>query len=251
MSHTESIVGHVNHSAPSIIRAVTGENAGYSQTTFLSNGLDLVKQIQLVLGHTGQSSNEAGNMYILNLICHWIYPKISANFLKNIMRIQCTLWIVNIRIASISYFRIVHIGYNGAVVAKQATENHGSSFFFRCHLAQQIINTVLNGLTVVLVDIQRAVAVEVLEVQAVHLNELVLGRGAQLGLIAIGLNVVESGYAFLDDALFRHGGQSAQRSQHRNSQQPGNQFLHFHSTPFFLPLIRYRGLWSGVFLSPP
>lgn len=100
----------------------------------------------------------------------------------------------------------VKVRYGGALAARNARKDQRAGLFVSIHLAEQVRHTVLNGLAVVLVDIQRTVAVEVLEVQAVHLDELVLGRGAQLGLIAIGLNVVESGYAFLDDALFRHGG---------------------------------------------
>ena len=79
----------------------------------------------------------------------------------------------------------VEIRHGGAVAARDAREDERAGLFVRRHLAQQVVDAVGHVRAVVLVDIQRAVAVKVFEVQAVHLDELLRRRGAELCLLAL------------------------------------------------------------------
>ena len=84
MSHTKSVVGHVDHSAPSIVGTVAGEHSRNAQPSFLANLLHGIDQIKLIFRRTRQSRNECAYSHHLCLIARrgiCRFPYYNGNFI--------------------------------------------------------------------------------------------------------------------------------------------------------------------------
>ena len=214
--HAEGIVRRVDHAAPGIVGAVAGEHHRNAQLRIFRKGLDFVQHIQLILGRTGHGGDHGGFIHHLDLIGHGrvigaVHGDEGIGFVRHLLGIG-----EHERRARCARGGVVgrKVRDRDAVLAADAAKAQGAGFHLQRHPGQQVSGALVSAQTPVFIGIQLAAAVQILEPQAVCLEEFVGACGAQPGLIPVGLDVVETGGTFPDHAFLSQHGRKDRGHQH-------------------------------------
>ena len=165
MGNAEGIVGHINHASPGVVAAVAAEHHGNAQTGGLGNFLESVVLIDQGIGSAVDVVQIGGDIVGDNGVVHGDVAVAVLVGVGGLVGVE----------------PILGVGVHGGEGAAGGSVPQQADLFVDGHLAQQVIHSGIHVLPPVLVYVQLAVAVQILELQAVDFDDL-LGAGFQANL---------------------------------------------------------------------
>ena len=194
----------VDIAAPRIILAVGGEGDRDAQPSFLRHGLHLVVGIYLLVRRAVGVVEVMRDAKLVDVNPHGVVAAVVGALLQ----------VEGIRVGE------VHAG----IVAARADVIQQHGLFLQRHLGEQVRHAVLGVRAPVLVHVQLAVAVQILELQTVYLDQLLDGRAqSDLGVRSADRDDLRRGRFSRCHRAKRH------REHHRDRQKQG-QFPHESTT---------------------
>ena len=239
MRHAEGIVWHVDHGTEGVVWAVGFKGDRNAQRGALADSLNGIEHILLLLGRARGGIGIVRDMVLVDFVPH-----------RAIRDVVAQRDMVFLTVQPLVLHRINGRESAAGKVVRQIAQLHVD-----VHLGNQIGDARVNIVAPVLVDIQRTVLIEILEIQAISLNKETLVLSAQFHLFAIRFDVVESGRALLDDRLLGEGRDANRGEQHCNREKQRDFLLHTGMLSFLKPSVivqhEYRFLMSSSMHTAP